>query len=56
VCHERHVEVSGITTPFSRGCSFIRLDEEGKIVFARDVVEPAIKPGHSAMKVGLLIP
>lgn len=50
-----HVEVDGIPIPFSRGCSFVRLNPEGNIVFARDVVEPAIKPGHNAMKLMTLI-
>ncbi len=47
----RHVEIGDIPIPFSRGCSFFRLNKEGKISFVRDVVEPTIKPGHNAMKV-----
>jgi len=50
-----HVEVDGIPIPFSRGCSFVRLNSDGNIVFARDVVEPAIKPGHNAMKLMTIV-
>lgn len=49
----RHVELDGgIEFPFSRGVSFYEVDSEGRIVFARDIVEPAMKPGGAALKVG----
>ncbi|KAK9826114.1 hypothetical protein WJX81_004563 [Elliptochloris bilobata] len=44
-----HVEVDGNEFPFSRGASFYELDSEGRIVYARDLVEPAVKPGGSAL-------
>uniref|UniRef100_A0A0D9XBS4 SnoaL-like domain-containing protein n=1 Tax=Leersia perrieri TaxID=77586 RepID=A0A0D9XBS4_9ORYZ len=52
-----HLEWKGRAFPFSRGCSFYRLElEEGKrekqqlqIVYGRDCVEPAIKPGETAL-------
>ena len=48
----RHVELAGGTEfPFSRGVSFYEVDEDGRIVFARDIVEPAVKPGGAALKV-----
>lgn len=37
--------------PFGRGCSFYRVNAQGKIVYARDAVEPATKPGSAALKV-----
>ncbi len=41
-----HVELEGIPLPNGRGVSFYRLSKEtGKLVFARDIVEPPIKPG-----------
>ena len=44
-----HVELDGIPFPNGRGVSFYRLSETtGKLVFARDVVEPPIKPGKVA--------
>lgn len=33
--------------------SFYELDSEGRILYARDLVEPALKPGSSALLVGL---
>jgi len=50
-----HVELESekeglVELPFSRGCSFYVVDEQGQISFARDIVEPAIKPGESALK------
>ncbi|GAX72993.1 hypothetical protein CEUSTIGMA_g445.t1 [Chlamydomonas eustigma] len=45
-----HVECGeGIVFPFSRGCSFYTLNEEGKIIQARDLVESAVKPGSSSL-------
>ncbi|MBC6423490.1 MAG: nuclear transport factor 2 family protein [Hormoscilla sp. SP5CHS1] len=44
-----HVELGGIPFPNGRGVSFYRLSEvTGKLVFARDIVEPPIKPGKAA--------
>ncbi|KAI8473351.1 MAG: hypothetical protein J3K34DRAFT_519018 [Monoraphidium minutum] len=53
-----HVECGdGVRFPFSRGCSFIRLNEAGQIVSVRDVVEPSVKPGDSTLKLlGTLTP
>jgi hypothetical protein len=46
-----HVELEGgIVFPFSRGTSFYQINEQGQIVFARDVVEPTFKPGASALQ------
>ncbi|XP_022717503.1 uncharacterized protein LOC111276044 isoform X1 [Durio zibethinus] len=45
-------EWKGKAFPFSKGCSFYRLEMlEGKrqIIYGRDVVEPAIKPGEAAL-------
>lgn len=36
--------------PFSRGVSFYEVNSDGQIVFARDIVEPAIKPGNAALQ------
>ncbi|XP_022717832.1 uncharacterized protein LOC111276354 [Durio zibethinus] len=47
-----HLEWKGKAFPFSKGCSFYRLEMlEGKrqIIYGRDVVEPAIKPGEAAL-------
>ncbi|KIY98255.1 hypothetical protein MNEG_9707 [Monoraphidium neglectum] len=53
-----HVECGdGVFFPFSRGCSFIRVNERGQIVSVRDVVEPSIKPGDSTLQLlGSLTP
>ena len=51
-----HVEIASdndglVELPFSRGCSFYIIDPEtSKITFARDLVEPTIKPGESALQ------
>lgn len=46
-----HVELEGgIVLPFSRGVSFYELNDKGQIAFARDVVEPVIKPGEAALR------
>lgn len=40
--------------PFSKGCSFYRLEVVNKkrqIIYGRDIVEPAIKPGEAALVV-----
>ena len=47
----RHVDLNGNEFPFSRGVSFYEVDDSGKIVAARDLVEPAVKPGASALLV-----
>lgn len=44
-----HIELDGIPFPNGRGVSFYRLSETtGKLIFARDLVEPPIKPGKFA--------
>ena len=46
-----HVELEdGTVFPFSRGVSFYEINKAGEIVFARDIVEPAIKPGAAALQ------
>lgn len=47
-----HLEWKGKPFPFSKGCSFYRLEViNGKrqITYGRDCVEPAIKPGDAAL-------
>ncbi|MFS7954090.1 putative NTF2-like domain superfamily, SnoaL-like domain-containing protein [Helianthus anomalus] len=48
-----HLEWRGKPFPFSKGCSFYRLkvEEDGrrKIIYGRDIVEPAAKPGDFAL-------
>ncbi|KAJ6842830.1 uncharacterized protein M6B38_298795 [Iris pallida] len=47
-----HLEWQGRTFPFSRGCSFYRLevlDGRRQIIYGRDSVEPATKPGETAL-------
>ncbi|KAK4256194.1 hypothetical protein QN277_009091 [Acacia crassicarpa] len=47
-----HLEWKGKPFPFSKGCSFYRLEvNNGKrqITYGRDSVEPAIKPGDAAL-------
>ncbi|KAH7568317.1 hypothetical protein ACOSP7_009148 [Xanthoceras sorbifolium] len=47
-----HLEWKGRPFPFSKGCSFYRLEVvNGKrqIIYGRDSVEPAIKPGETAL-------
>ncbi|XP_039132990.1 uncharacterized protein LOC120270057 [Dioscorea cayenensis subsp. rotundata] len=47
-----HLEWQGKLFPFSKGCSFYRLDVlDGRrqIVYGRDCVEPATKPGEMAL-------
>ncbi|MDJ0706796.1 MAG: nuclear transport factor 2 family protein [Leptolyngbyaceae cyanobacterium MO_188.B28] len=44
-----HVELGGAPFPNGRGASFCRVSEKtGKLVFARDLVEPPFKPGDAA--------
>ncbi|KAI7756332.1 hypothetical protein M8C21_003104 [Ambrosia artemisiifolia] len=47
-----HLEWRGKPFPFSKGCSFYRLkvvDGRRKIIYGRDIVEPAAKPGDFAL-------
>jgi len=49
-----HLEWRGRPFPFSRGCSFYRLlesehEQQPQIVYGRDCVEPAVKPGDLAL-------
>ncbi|AEE35206.1 unnamed protein product [Arabidopsis thaliana] len=47
-----HLEWKGKNFPFSKGCSFYRLeviDGKRQIVYGRDCVEPAIKPGETVL-------
>ncbi|KAL7156222.1 hypothetical protein ABFS83_03G129000 [Erythranthe nasuta] len=47
-----HLDWKGKPFPFSRGCSFYRLDVfngQRQIIYGRDCVEPAIKPGDTAL-------
>ncbi|KAK0576777.1 hypothetical protein LWI29_023077 [Acer saccharum] len=47
-----HLEWKGRPFPFSKGCSFYRLEVvhgNRQIIYGRDSVEPAIKPGETAL-------
>ncbi|KAI3767559.1 hypothetical protein L2E82_17773 [Cichorium intybus] len=47
-----HLEWKGKPFPFSKGCSFYRLEVvngQRKIIYGRDIVEPAVKPGDLAL-------
>ncbi|KAK1423717.1 hypothetical protein QVD17_19025 [Tagetes erecta] len=47
-----HLEWKGKPFPFSKGCSFYRLkvvDGRRQIIYGRDIVEPAVKPGDFAL-------
>ncbi|XP_023518145.1 uncharacterized protein LOC111781680 isoform X2 [Cucurbita pepo subsp. pepo] len=48
-----HLEWKGKEFPFSKGCSFYRLvvgdAKKRQIIYARDSVEPALKPGEMAL-------
>ncbi|XP_071731377.1 uncharacterized protein [Rutidosis leptorrhynchoides] len=47
-----HLAWKGKPFPFSKGCSFYRLqvvDGRRKIIYGRDIVEPAVKPGDFAL-------
>ncbi|MEM9264755.1 MAG: nuclear transport factor 2 family protein [Cyanobacteria bacterium P01_F01_bin.13] len=47
-----HVELNGMSFPNGRGVSFYRFSSEsGKLIFARDCVEPTIKPGKVAFAI-----
>ncbi|KAL3161634.1 hypothetical protein ABBQ32_010489 [Trebouxia sp. C0010 RCD-2024] len=45
----RHLELNGVEFPYSRGVSFYEVNDDGKITSARDIPEPTIKPGDSAI-------
>jgi ketosteroid isomerase-like protein len=46
-----HVELDGVAQfPFSRGVSFYEVNDQGQIIFARDIVEPTFKPGAAALQ------
>eukprot|EP00891_Asterochloris_glomerata_P006569 jgi/Astpho2/6569/fgenesh1_pg.00100_%23_6_t len=52
-----HVDLNGNEFPFSRGCSFYEVNDEGKITAARDLVEPPFKSGAAALQaIALLAP
>ncbi|KAB2628612.1 hypothetical protein D8674_033407 [Pyrus ussuriensis x Pyrus communis] len=47
-----HLEWNGKPFPFSKGCSFYKLeviDGKRQIIYGRDSVEPAIKPGETVL-------
>lgn len=47
-----HVEINEMAFPNGRGVSFYRFSpESGKLIFARDCVEPALKPGRAAFTI-----
>lgn len=51
-----HVELDGISFPNGRGSSFYRVSAAtGKVVFARDIVEPPLKPGKVAFSIIRLV-
>ncbi len=51
-----HVELDGIPIPNGRGVSFYRFSEtSGKLIYARDIVEPPIKPGNVSFLIIRLI-
>ncbi|QDZ22587.1 hypothetical protein A3770_08p51050 [Chloropicon primus] len=43
-----HLESDGKVVPNGRGCTFLRIDDKGDIVYLRDAIEPASKPGEVA--------
>ena len=50
-CQSRHVDLGEHEFPFSRGCSFYEVNDQGLITAGRDIVEQALKPGSSALYV-----
>ncbi len=51
-----HIELSGIPFPNGRGVSFYRFSpNNGKLSFARDCVEPPLKPGKAAFTIIRLV-
>ena len=61
-CHSwpqcRHTELEGRLFPFSRGCSFYLVDDDGRITWGRDCVESSPpKPGDGTIQaLGVLTP
>ncbi len=52
-----HVELDGKPFPNARGCSFYKINSQGKICYARDIVESPIKAGDVALQaIGTLAP
>ena len=49
------MDLAGNEFPFSRGVSFYEVNDDGKITSARDCVEPALKPGASALQVRIAL-
>ena len=45
--------MDGNEFPFSRGASFYEISSQGQILYGRDLVEPALKPGSSALQVSI---
>ena len=43
------MQLNGFEFPFSRGASFYEVTDAGQILYGRDLVEPALKPGSSAL-------
>lgn len=51
----RHVELdNGTVMPFSRGASFYKVNDQGRICKARDLVEALPKVDLAALRVELL--
>ncbi|MEM8612631.1 MAG: nuclear transport factor 2 family protein [Cyanobacteria bacterium P01_H01_bin.105] len=50
-----HIELNGIAFPNGRGVSFYRFSPTGKLIFARDCVEPPLKPGKAAFAIIRLV-
>eukprot|EP00667_Euglena_gracilis_P011131 EG_transcript_11361 len=51
-----HVELGGIPFPNGRGTSYYRIDPHSRLlVFARDCVEPALKPGQASFAIIRLV-
>ena len=47
-----HVELDGIPFPNGRGCSYYRISPDtGRLIYARDLVESALKPGEAAFSI-----
>ncbi len=50
-----HIELDGVAFPNGRGISFYRFSTSGKLIFARDCVEPTMKPGKAAFAIIRLV-
>ena len=46
-----HLERNGTPVPNGRGCTFLRINEGGKIAYVRDLIEPESKPGEAAFTI-----